>query len=82
MLQERVRRSLAEALDANKAWERLASLLRLTTLVTSYEADASPTYKLLGDYQSLNGTVARLRECLKEMGRDDCLRIIDAAVKR
>ncbi|CAH1795432.1 unnamed protein product [Owenia fusiformis] len=58
-------------------WRRLAELLQCETVVPSLKEMPNPTKSLFDYYQSQEGTIETLRECLWLMSRYDTLKILD-----
>ncbi|XP_078659378.1 nuclear factor NF-kappa-B p105 subunit-like isoform X2 [Branchiostoma floridae x Branchiostoma belcheri] len=75
---------LSKALDEarpGRDWAALAERLGLGNLSNAFKLRPSPTTALLENFEMMDGTVAKLRAGLEEIGRHDAISIIDGAVK-
>ncbi|CAH1247176.1 NFKB1 [Branchiostoma lanceolatum] len=75
---------LSKALDEDnpgRDWAALAERLGLGNLSNAFKLRPSPTTALLENFEMMDGTVAKLRAGLEEIGRRDAINIIDGAIK-
>ncbi|XP_078577354.1 nuclear factor NF-kappa-B p105 subunit-like [Branchiostoma floridae x Branchiostoma japonicum] len=75
---------LSKALDEDspgRDWGALAERLGLGNLSNAFKLRPSPTTALLENFEMMEGTVAKLRVGLEEIGRHDAISIIDGAMK-